>query len=107
MEYVLSNTFVKFAVSVSYVTYTLKRIHTRAHVHSTRGSKAAEGDGAAAGNFFAQQASFWEGWGASENSGLLIAPDGAGGEPEVGVLRGGKGWPIDCRALPQWLSPKP
>ena len=47
---------------------------------ATPWSKAAEGDGAAVGNFFAQQASFWEGWGASDERGLLIAPDGAGGK---------------------------
>lgn len=52
--------------------------------------KAEEGDGAARGNFFAQQASFWEDWGGSESDGLLIAPDGAGGNPEVDYMTLGR-----------------
>lgn len=52
--------------------------------------RAAEGDGAASGNVFAQEASFWRGWGASDDSGRLIAPDGAGGAPEVDYLTLGR-----------------
>lgn len=52
--------------------------------------RAEEGDGVANGNYFARQASFWEGWGASDEDGLLIAPDGAGGDPTVDYLTLGK-----------------
>lgn len=52
--------------------------------------QAEEGDGVVNGNYFARQASFWEGWGASDEDGLLIAPDGAGGDAAVDYLTLGK-----------------
>ncbi|CAL55288.1 Patatin/Phospholipase A2-related [Ostreococcus tauri] len=43
--------------------------------------KAQPGDGTETGDVFAQQASFWAGWGDDDAAGLLISPDAAGGQP--------------------------
>ena len=58
--------------------------------------EAPPGDGTKTGNYFERQASFWEDWGVSEDEGLLIAPDGAYGEPTMDYLEMGK-WAL----LPQ------
>jgi len=50
--------------------------------------QSVAGDGAETGNYFAQQASFWDGWGEWDERGGLIAPDGAGGEPQVEYTAG-------------------
>ena len=44
--------------------------------------KAEPGDGKESGDVFAQQASFWAGWGDDDARNLLVAPDAAGGKPE-------------------------
>lgn len=61
-----------------------------------RWREAPPGDGTKTGNYFERQASFWEDWGVSEDEGLLIAPDGAYGEPTMDFLEMGK-WAL----LPQ------
>lgn len=45
--------------------------------------KAKPGTLEETGDFFAQQASFWAGWGDDDTNGKLIAPDAAGGAPDL------------------------
>lgn len=54
--------------------------------------KAQPGDGKESGDVFAQQASFWSGWGDDDKRGLLVAPDSAGGSvdwdfKDIGVMK--------------------